>query len=219
MKALRPILLALLAVLLAAAPLFAAGDRGDEAEDETSPTPTPAEAAVKTGAEPNRYDVKPVPDPILAMHIRAGLVATKRPELSALKIRVAGGVVTLTGRVRTRQEKALAEAVARTLPGVRAVDSKIDLAPGNRRLVNHGDSRSLVQMTVDEKTRKKLVRRLTKIAGLRVTDLEIEVIQDVAVIGGVVSSDVYVQRIRHTTTYVNELRGVVLNLTVLEPVP
>jgi len=194
--------------------MFACPAWADDATGDDQGTPDASPQPLKDPGEPDRFKVKPVPDPVIARRVREGLTATKRPEVQRVRLLVEKGVVTMRGTVRTHQEKALAEAVARTLPGVRGVKSEIKLQSGFRPQVTHGDRRSLIQIAADEKLRKTVIRRLMRVPGVRPSQLQVEVQCGVAVVGGVVSSAIEAQRVRHSLTYVNDLHSFVLNLYV-----
>lgn len=208
-------LILLVVCVIAVAPAFAAGDSGDD----TEATPAPAAAELEAAPQLDKLKIKPVPDPVLAQRIHAGIAATQRPALRKVTIRVEKGVVTMNGRLRTRQEKALAEAVARTLPGVRDVRSNISLEEGFRAPVPHGDRRSLVQMTVDDKLQRRVLRKLASISGVRVSQLQVEVYDGVVVIGGVVPEALHIERVRHSLTHIPDIRAIVLNLQAEQSEP
>jgi len=187
-------------------------DESTPAPDEQTPvgeaTPVPVPSAIKKEIV--------VPDPELRRQIHAGLIQTKRPQLRAMKIQVSDGTVRISGIARTLQERHLAEAVVRTLPGVRKVESKIELAPGYKRQVDMGDKRSLGQIAVDTKIRQQLIRRLAKVAGVRLSQLQVEVYCQVAVIGGVVVTRAVADRVYQTAQYCPDVSSVVLHVLVEE---
>ncbi|HPM75857.1 MAG TPA: BON domain-containing protein [bacterium] len=191
---------------------YAQEDEATPAPDEQTPageaTPMPVPSAIKKEIV--------VPDPELRRQIHAGLIQTKRPLLRAMRIQVSDGTVRLTGVVRTLQERNLAEAVVRTLPGVRKVESKIELAPGYRRQVDEGDKRSLGQIAVDAKIRQQLLKRLAKVAGVRLSQLPVEVYCQVAVIGGVVPTRTVADRVYQTAQFCPDVSSVVLHVLVEE---
>ncbi len=211
-----PAVICILLCLAWTLPAMAAGDNPPAKDD---PTPEPAAAALVGPPTPGKPLVKPVPDPVLAKRIRAGIVATKRPQLQHVRLRVERGVVTMDGTVRTLQEKALVEAVARTLPGVRDVKSNVKLTTGFTRIAPPGDRRSIVQMTIDEKLRKKVVRKLARLPGVRISQIQVEVYGGVAVVGGIVPSAEHVKRVRHSLIFISDLRAYVLNLQVEDTAP
>lgn len=187
-------------------------DAGGNSDATPAPTPeaTPEEADLEAGALKKAKKI--VPDPVLRQQLRDGLVATKRADLQAVQFDVQQGVVSVKGRVRTLQDRALVEAVARTLPGVREVKSKVTLIPGFRPTVTKNDPRSLVQITVDEKLRREVLARLAKITGLRLSQLQVEVYNGVVVIGGVVPTPLHAERVRHTVNFTKDARAMVIQL-------
>ena len=202
----------------AVAPLWADDDDDttDEHDPAVNPTPTPTPAPTPETVEPAPGTLKKakkiVPDPVLREKIRAGLAATRRADLQGIAFEVQGGVVTMSGRVKTLQDRSLAEAVARTLPGVAEVKSKITLASGFRPPVAEKDPRLLTQIAIDEAIRKELLRRLAKITGLRLSQLQVEVYGQVAVIGGTVPTPLHIERVRHTVKFTRDLRSMVIQL-------
>ena len=189
------------------------------AEDEQTPAPTkqtPSEAVTPIPVPSTIKKEKVVPDPVLRRQIHAGLIKTKRPALRAVKIHVDAGTVRLEGAVRTFQERALAEAVVRTLPGVRRVESKIELTSGRRPQIHPRDRRSLGQIAVDNKIRQQVIKRLAKVPGVRLSQLEVEVYCQVAVIGGVVATRAQAERVYNAAQFTREISSVVLHVLVEE---
>lgn len=187
-------------------------------------TETVAPAAVEedagaslTPAAVTIAEAKVVPDPVLRQRLRDGLGNLRHPARERVRFAVRDGVVTMTGRVRTYQDKALVEAVARTMPGVHRVDSDIELESGYRSGIRAGDPRSPVDISRDEKIRRRLLRRLSSVSGVRLSQLEVEVFNGVAVVGGVVTDAEMQKRIEQETSFTKDVRRGVFNLIVVPP--
>ncbi len=172
----------------------------------TMVTPLPAPDAVGHPVE--------VPDLILDRQIRDGLRATRRPQLAGLQVKVEQGVVRLDGTVESYQERALAESVARTLPGVRRVDSHLRLASGFRPRGRPNDRRTLSQISFDEKIRDLVRQRLARLPGLALSRIKVEVYCGVAVISGEVSSVDIANMARETTEFTRGVSSVILHLQI-----
>lgn len=180
------------------------------------PSPTPEEDESDSPTPPAQFKRKKiVPDPVLRKRIHQGLADTRRSQLKAIRIRVSQGVVHLDGTVRTYQERALAEAVARTMPGVRQVNSNIRLAEGFRSRVKPRDRRSLTQIAVDEQLRDQVRRRLQRVPNVRLSQLQIEVYEKVAVISGSVADREQAESVRQVTSFTPEIGAVIMNVELL----
>ena len=195
----------------------------EDEDDETTPTPepTPAATAQELTATPvplpdevGRRRI--VPDPELRHQIHEGLTATRRPALQNIRIRVEEGVVHLDGTVRTYQERALAEAVARTLPGVRSVNSRLRLSGGFRRQTQPSDSRSMNQIAFDEQVRKRVLREVAAVPGVRVSQVQVEVFEGVVVISGMVPTEAHREKLRERVERARGVSNVVDHLRVEE---
>jgi len=162
-------------------------------------------------------EAKIVPDPVLRQRLRDGLGNLRHPARERVRFAVNDGVVTMTGRVRTYQDKALVEAVARTLPGVRRVNSEIELESGVRLVVRPADPRSPVEMSRDEKIRRRVLRCLASVSGVRLSQLQVEVFNGVAVVGGVVADEETLARIKEEVKFTKDVTRGVFNLVIVPP--
>jgi osmotically-inducible protein OsmY len=176
-------------------------------------TPVEATLAVVDAPSPEL-----VPDPVLVQKVNDGLRATRRAGFDRLKVAAAEGVVGLSGEVRTLQEKALAEAVARTMPGVRGVQSRLKVADSFRRPVAPNDPRGLAQIAHDEKLRERVLRRAARVSGVRPSQIQVEVYHGVAVVSGLVPTAAHIERLRQAAAFTKDISAVVLNVQV-EPPP
>jgi osmotically-inducible protein OsmY len=193
------------------------------AQEETMPGPAPPEPeATPEEVVPAIHGVgkirKIVPDAVLYKQIRDGLLEAKRPEFPSIQTEVKHGIVTMTGRVRTFQDRALAEAIARANPGVRDVHSAIKVRSGFRPPLQPGDKRTLPTVADDEKVRDAVLKRIPRCPGARPSQLKVEVYNRVAVVGGWVLSEAAADCLRHTVKFTPNVSTAVV-CVIVEPLP
>ncbi len=222
----RAFLLAVLAAVAMLLLMAQTDEQPDPPRPTATPTPTPSPtpavtpAAVADTPKPNPNAAgQPVEvaDPVLLRQINDGLRATKRPRVAAVQVQVTQGVVRLEGVVEDLHERALVEAVARTLPGVRRVDSRLKLAQTYRAPALPDDSRQLGQIAEDEQLRERILHRLARIPGVPVTRLKVEVYYGVVILSGSIPSAELAAQVRHAIEFTPSVRSVVMNL-LIEPV-
>jgi osmotically-inducible protein OsmY len=79
---------------------------------------------------PQAKTLAETPDVILNQRIKAALLSDLSSNAQEITPATAKGVVTLTGAVKTSQQRARAEQVARKVRGVRAVKNKLAVRSG-----------------------------------------------------------------------------------------
>jgi len=126
-------------------------------------------------------------------------VVTEGQELSA---RVDDGVVTLEGRVRTVPELEIAEDSVLMVPGVRAVDSRVEL--------------TLVERIPDDVIAERIRRRLTNDARMQGARIEVAVENARVSLGGTVGSE-FERRIARGDAWMAGVRQVDTTGLVAEP--
>ena len=74
-------------------------------------------------------DSSPITDDTLSDQVRVNLASDKVVGVLPLQVSVAQGVVTLSGAVEQKSQRAKAEKVARKVKGVKQVVNKIEIKP------------------------------------------------------------------------------------------
>ena len=106
-------LTALAAFFAAPSPALRAGDH------------VPAITPGRTAAAPAR---NPVGEALLAMKVRTRLLTEVKDDALPIKVDVSGGTVTLTGQMKKLSSLELAENTAKSVEGVKHLDSRLTLA-------------------------------------------------------------------------------------------
>ncbi|MFO1399944.1 MAG: BON domain-containing protein [Steroidobacteraceae bacterium] len=88
------------------------GSAGSQAGGQTVSAPAPSSVSA---------------DARLAADVRARLAAEKGLPAGAIEVRVRAGMVTLRGRVAGEAQRAVAERAVRSVPGVKAVVSELEV--------------------------------------------------------------------------------------------
>jgi hyperosmotically inducible protein len=71
----------------------------------------------------------PMDDATITARVKTALLNDTQVNATKIDVSTAGGIVTISGTVKTQPEEARAVAVARTIAGVRDVKSALQIAP------------------------------------------------------------------------------------------
>lgn len=137
-----------------------------------APTPTPGPVARAGGAIDRAWSqvADSVSDALLVTRIRIALLDRLKEDGLRVTIEAHDGRVTLSGSVKNRANVDLAPWAARTVKGVRSVDSRVSLASGSdvaeppvARVVGKVE-RGVADALLDARVKTRLLEELGKVA-------------------------------------------------------
>lgn len=160
------------------------------AVEAATPTPTPGPAA-RAGATLDRTwstVQDQVADMLLLTRVRVALLEHLGSDGMRVQLQVRGGVVELSGKVEKRSSEELAEAVARSVSGVREVHNGVTLSPDAQaagpaiaRAMDKVE-REVADAVLEGKVKTGLLEDLGKVA----FDIEVEATDGVVSLSGTV---------------------------------
>lgn len=119
------------------------------------------------------------------------------------------GVVTLTGKVDSKVDKALAQELVESLDGVKSVDNKLTVLSNK-----NADDDSVMTALMDSKVETVVKTKLLVESEVNGTDIEVEVTEGTVVLTGEVQSDSEKQLAVAIAKNTNDVKKVVNKLTV-----
>jgi osmotically-inducible protein OsmY len=146
------------------------------------------------------------PDEQIAESIREGIVQAPEVGLREVGVDVAGGVVTLVGRINNRGEERVAMAAASRVPGVREVRSQI--------AVGAVPTEETIAIVDDAALRSRVASALAQ-ANVDVLDQDLAARDGVVYLRGTVTSESERERAEQVAVDVDGVRGARNELRVL----
>lgn len=142
-------------------------------------------------------------DSAITSKIKAEMIGDHEVKARDIDVDTLDGVVYLTGLVDSEREKARAEAIARTVPGVKAVRNNLSIG-----------SRSLGEVVDDKMLGSKIKAALLKEPGIRALSVDVDVYRGVVNLTGVVENGGQKKKVLEIAGSTPGVRRVVDNLTV-----
>jgi osmotically-inducible protein OsmY len=158
--------------------------------EAAAPTPTPGPAARAGGTLDRTWSgvQDQVADMLLLTRIRVALLEHLSSDGMRVQLQVRGGVVELSGKVEKRSSEELAEAVARSVSGVREVHNGVTLSPDAQaagpavaRAIDKVE-REVADAVLEGKVKAGLLEELGQVA----FDIEVEATDGVVSLSGTV---------------------------------
>ena len=141
---------------------------GDKIEQKTEK----AESKVKSTTDKATTATK---DSWLTSKTKIALFADERVSGSDVHVDTKNGVVSLRGKVKSAEEKAAAEEVAKTVEGVASVKNQLQVVPGSARKAIDAK---------DDDLKKNIKSRISKDAKLKGSDIEVRADNGVVTLTG-----------------------------------
>ncbi len=123
---------------------------------------------------------------LLETKVRVALLEHLKKEALKVSVEVSGHTVTLDGVVSSRGYQSLAEEVARSVPGVRGVQNRVQVAERPSGGPVSRAARKVEQETADALLEAKIKARLFEVLGLAAFQVEVEATDGVVSLSGTV---------------------------------
>jgi osmotically-inducible protein OsmY len=204
-------ILTVLLIVLAATWIFTGVPRAsdDDTDAGAGPDPKKIKKEAESAIVPKTREQLKVPDDVLRSNLKEAYTLTRTVSPIAVDASVSGGEVTLRGKVGSLAEKNLADAVARTCPGVRKVRNNLIVSARIPHPWPQGDPRGIADVLKDEKILKEVRKKVAASALVRLADVKLEIYLGVVVISGPVESEEVRAKLREVILFSQDVRAVV----------